>query len=100
MGALPDGDAGAERAEGRFHELGNRIEEPARGAYRGLVESGGFEQWFSRVSPIDELGRMRLGSRPARRGGAAQAPKAPGRPPGLPPAPMSPHPPRVVVAPK
>ncbi|HKB34620.1 MAG TPA: phosphoenolpyruvate carboxylase [Candidatus Dormibacteraeota bacterium] len=70
MASLPDVDAVAERAEGRFHELGNRIEEPARGAYRGLVESGGFEQWFSRVSPIDELGRMRLGSRPARRGGS------------------------------
>jgi phosphoenolpyruvate carboxylase len=70
MASLPDVDAVAERAEGRFRELGNRIDEPARRAYRGLIESEGFEQWFSRVSPIDELGRMRLGSRPARRSGS------------------------------
>jgi phosphoenolpyruvate carboxylase len=67
MASLPDVDAVAERAEGRFRELGNRIDKPARAAYRGLIESEGFEQWFSRVSPIDELGRLRLGSRPARR---------------------------------
>jgi len=70
MASLPDVDAVAERAEGRFRELGNRIDGPARAAYRGLVESDGFEHWFSRVSPIDELGRMRLGSRPARRSGS------------------------------
>jgi phosphoenolpyruvate carboxylase len=70
MASLPDVDAVEERAEGRFRELGNRLEEPARAAYRGLIESEGFEQWFSRVSPIDELGRMRLGSRPARRSGS------------------------------
>jgi len=56
--------------DGRFRELGNRIDEPARKAYRGLIESEGFEHWFSRVSPIDELGQMRLGSRPARRSGS------------------------------
>jgi phosphoenolpyruvate carboxylase len=70
MASLPDVDAVAERAEIRFRELGTRIDEPARAAYRGLIESDGFEQWFSRVSPIDELGRMRLGSRPARRSGS------------------------------
>jgi phosphoenolpyruvate carboxylase len=70
MASLPDVDAVAERAEGRFRELGNRIDEPARAAYRGLIESDGFEHWFTRVSPIDELGRMRLGSRPARRSGS------------------------------
>jgi phosphoenolpyruvate carboxylase len=70
MASLPDVDAVAERAEGRFRELGNRIDEPAREAYRGLIDSDGFEHWFSRVSPIDELGRMRLGSRPARRSGS------------------------------
>jgi len=36
------------------------------------VESEGFEQWFARVSPLEELGRLRLGSRPARRGGGTK----------------------------
>jgi phosphoenolpyruvate carboxylase len=67
MASLPGVDDAAARAQSRFRELGGRIENPAREAYRGLVESEGFEQWFSRVSPIDELGRLRLGSRPARR---------------------------------
>jgi phosphoenolpyruvate carboxylase len=68
MSSLPEVEAVAERAAGRFRDLAGQIEAPARAAYRGLVESDGFEEWFGRVSPIDELGRMRLGSRPARRG--------------------------------
>jgi phosphoenolpyruvate carboxylase len=68
MSSLPEVEAVAERAAGRFRGLAGQIEGPARAAYRGLVESDGFEEWFGRVSPIDELGRMRLGSRPARRG--------------------------------
>jgi phosphoenolpyruvate carboxylase len=34
-----------------------------------LVDAPGFDQWFMRVSPIEELGRLRIASRPARRGG-------------------------------
>jgi phosphoenolpyruvate carboxylase len=68
LASLPEVDRSEMRAEERFRDLGNQIEKPARAAYRGLVESERFEQWFSRVSPIDELGRLRLGSRPARRG--------------------------------
>jgi len=68
MSSLPEIEAVAEQAAGRFRDLAGQIEAPARAAYRGLVESVGFEEWFGRVSPIDELGRMRLGSRPARRG--------------------------------
>ncbi len=67
MASLPGVDEVAALPEGRFRDLGARIDGPARAAYRGLVKSAGFEQWFSRVSPIDELGRLRLGSRPARR---------------------------------
>jgi phosphoenolpyruvate carboxylase len=68
MASLPEADRVEMSAEDRFGDLGIQIEKPARAAYRGLVESDGFEHWFSRVSPIDELGRLRLGSRPARRG--------------------------------
>jgi phosphoenolpyruvate carboxylase len=68
MSSLPEVEAVAQQAASRFRELAVQIEAPARAAYRGLVESDGFEDWFGRVSPIDELGRMRLGSRPARRG--------------------------------
>ena len=67
MSSLPEVEEVAERAGNRFRDLAILIEHPARAAYRGLVESNGFEEWFGRVSPVGELGRLRLGSRPTRR---------------------------------
>jgi phosphoenolpyruvate carboxylase len=37
-------------------------------AYRALVEAEGFAEWFARISPLEEIGAMRIGSRPSRRG--------------------------------
>ena len=36
-------------------------------AWRRLVGAEGFPEFFFRVSPLDELGELRIGSRPARR---------------------------------
>jgi len=44
------------------------LESGALQAYRSLVTADGFAEWFARVSPLAEIGSMRLGSRPARRG--------------------------------
>ena len=52
----------------RFRELTASIDAPSRAAYRALVEAPGFEEWFLRVSPIEELSGLRIASRPARRG--------------------------------
>jgi phosphoenolpyruvate carboxylase len=41
----------------------------AEAAWRGLVEREGFAQFFATVTPIKELGLLRIGSRPARREG-------------------------------
>jgi phosphoenolpyruvate carboxylase len=54
----------------RFRHLAAQVDEAARSAYRELVESDGFEAWFVQVSPVDELSRMRIASRPARRAGS------------------------------
>jgi len=51
----------------RFRELAQLIDAPSRAAYRKLVEAPGFERWFLEVSPIEELGRLRIASRPQRR---------------------------------
>ena len=67
MSSLPEVQAVADRAALRFAALKRQIESPARAAYRALVESDGFDLWFARVSPLEELGGLRLGSRPARR---------------------------------
>jgi phosphoenolpyruvate carboxylase len=62
-------------AAGRFRPAADRISEAAVASYRALVETPGFAEWFGRISPLDELGRMRIGSRPPRRGvGAAPGP--------------------------
>jgi phosphoenolpyruvate carboxylase len=59
----------SKRGRQPFRRLAARVDAAARTAYRGLVESDGFETWFARVSPIDELSRLRIASRPARRTG-------------------------------
>ena len=46
------------------------LETASLNSYRELVTAEGFAEWFSRLSPLAEIGNMRLGSRPARRGQA------------------------------
>ncbi len=57
----------------RSRQLAERMDAGALRAYRALVEADGFAEWFARISPLEELGAMRIGSRPARRGVAAAA---------------------------
>src|SRR5260370_23338984 len=53
-----------------FQAVAADVSKAARAAYRALVETDGSEECFARVSPLNELTRMRLGSRPPRRTGA------------------------------
>jgi phosphoenolpyruvate carboxylase len=53
----------------QFQRLARDVDAAARGAYRALVEAKGFAEWFEQISPIEELSRMRIASRPTRRGG-------------------------------
>ena len=57
-------------AAGRFATLAATMERAARTAYRALVETEGFADFFAQVSPLEELSELALGSRPARRPGA------------------------------
>ena len=54
----------------RFRPVADRMAGAALRAYRDLVAADGFAGWLARISPLEELGRMRIGSRPPRRGGA------------------------------
>ena len=48
----------------------DRLAADARRAYRALVyDDPGFAGFFARITPIDEITRLQLGSRPARRAG-------------------------------
>jgi len=51
-----------------FQPLAAAIDDAAKGAFRALVEADGFAEWFAAVSPLEEIGGLRIGSRPARRG--------------------------------
>jgi phosphoenolpyruvate carboxylase len=52
-----------------FEDLLERMAARSREVYRDLVyRQPGFERFFEQVTPIEEIARLRLGSRPARRG--------------------------------
>jgi phosphoenolpyruvate carboxylase len=54
-----------------FSTLGTSMEVAGREAYRALVETEGFADFFARVSPLEELSDLALGSRPSRRPGGS-----------------------------
>src|SRR6185312_16235036 len=63
----------AEPVPAQFRAVADRIDGAALRAYQDLTAAEGFAEWFARISPLAELGGMRIGSRPARRGIAAAA---------------------------
>jgi phosphoenolpyruvate carboxylase len=71
--ASPRPEADGPAAEQRFRQVAERLDTAALAAFRTLVETDGFAKWFARISPLGEIGAMRIGSRPARRGVAAAA---------------------------
>ena len=63
-------------AAATYRGVADRIDEAARAAFRGLVTADGFADWFARISPLGEIGGLRIGSRPAKRGLAPVSPGA------------------------
>jgi phosphoenolpyruvate carboxylase len=59
-------------AEASYLPTATEMAAAAEAAWRGLVERDGFAEFFARVTPIDELGLLQIGSRPARRAGATR----------------------------
>ncbi len=54
-----------------LRQVAELLDAGALSAYRSLVETDGFAQWFAQVSPLAEISALRIGSRPARRSAAA-----------------------------
>ena len=61
------GQRNAAAAE-RFRGVADRMAAAALATYRTLVETQGFAEWFAKISPLEEISGLRIGSRPARRG--------------------------------
>jgi phosphoenolpyruvate carboxylase len=70
LAGTPEVGARISAAADRFADLGRLMESASRVAYRDLVETDGFADYFARVSPLEELSDLALGSRPARRPGS------------------------------
>ncbi|HEY3081995.1 MAG TPA: phosphoenolpyruvate carboxylase [Chloroflexota bacterium] len=62
------GAAGAPTAAGR--ERIDRLADAARQAYRGLIDSPGFLDYFQAATPFPEVAELRIASRPVSRRGA------------------------------
>jgi phosphoenolpyruvate carboxylase len=52
----------------RYAELAAELDATSRARFFTLVRAEGFPQWFGEVTPLEEIGLLPLGSRPARRG--------------------------------
>jgi phosphoenolpyruvate carboxylase len=70
LASAPAAQARNAAAAQEFRPLADRVDAAALRAYRELVETPGFAGWLARISPLEEIGGMRIGSRPARRGAA------------------------------
>lgn len=68
LASTPTVEKRTANAAEKFAGLAATMDAAARSAYHGLVRSDGFAEWFARVTPVEELGQLPIGSRPARRG--------------------------------
>ncbi|GAA1940009.1 phosphoenolpyruvate carboxylase [Microbacterium aoyamense] len=57
----------SEAAE-RYADVAAAMDAASRARFFDLVKAPGFAPWFAQVTPMEELGLLALGSRPARRG--------------------------------
>jgi phosphoenolpyruvate carboxylase len=67
LASAPAATVAAGRVEQRIADLAGKLEAAALDAYRSLVDTEGFAAWFARISPLEEISGLRIGSRPARR---------------------------------
>ncbi len=68
LASTPAVERRATEAAQRFADLEATLDAAARESYHRLVRTEGFAEWFATVTPLEELGALPIGSRPARRG--------------------------------
>ncbi|MDO9398982.1 MAG: phosphoenolpyruvate carboxylase [Herbiconiux sp.] len=68
LASSPSNERANQEAAADFASVAARLDEVSRGRFFELVKAEGFAQWFAQVTPMEEVGLLALGSRPARRG--------------------------------
>ncbi|MFT0761481.1 phosphoenolpyruvate carboxylase [Actinomyces sp. F1_1611] len=52
----------------KYSAVADQLSKVSRARFDSLIQAEGFAPWFATVTPMEEIGRLQLGSRPARRG--------------------------------
>lgn len=68
MSSAPSIEERNASAAARFAPVAEIMDRVSRERFYELVRSDGFPQWFAQVTPLEEVGLLALGSRPAKRG--------------------------------
>jgi phosphoenolpyruvate carboxylase len=66
LSTIPTGQEGADLPD-PWRECLDFLSEISRGAYRALIDDPDFLQYLHEATPLDLIGRLNMGSRPARR---------------------------------
>ncbi|GAA3928842.1 phosphoenolpyruvate carboxylase [Microbacterium soli] len=68
MASAPSVEKRTSGAAERFAPIAGVLDAVSRERFFSLVHADGFAPWFATVTPMEEIGLLALGSRPARRG--------------------------------
>lgn len=68
LASAPSNESRNRAAAAEFASVAATMDEASRERFFSLVKAPGFAPWFARVTPMEEIGLLALGSRPARRG--------------------------------
>ncbi len=66
--SAPSNEERNSAAADKYAEVAATMDVASRERFFSLVKAPGFAPWFARVTPMEEIGLLALGSRPARRG--------------------------------
>ncbi|WP_431801465.1 phosphoenolpyruvate carboxylase [Microbacterium sp. bgisy203] len=68
LASAPSIEARNRAAAERYADIAATMDAASRERFFALVKADGFAPWFATVTPMEEIGLLALGSRPARRG--------------------------------
>ncbi|MFD4958605.1 phosphoenolpyruvate carboxylase [Microbacterium sp. NPDC058389] len=68
LASAPSNEDRNRAAAERYADVAAAMDSASRERFFSLVKAPGFAPWFARVTPMEEIGLLALGSRPARRG--------------------------------